>query len=51
MEPKKQQTDETPKEPYEAPELVIHGDVDELTKFNQAGPTDGDGGINSQMLY
>ena len=44
MEPKTKPLDENLKETYEAPELVIHGDVDELTKANEAAATDGDGG-------
>jgi hypothetical protein len=50
MEPKDKTTDDTIKETYETPELIIHGDVDELTHFLQGGPTDGDGGTSPNLF-
>jgi hypothetical protein len=37
---------EVQKEPYEVPELTVHGDIDEITQWNNPGTADGDLGAS-----
>lgn len=49
-EPKNRNATETQKKAYEAPELMIHGDIEEITQFLSNGPDDGDGGTSGTLL-
>ena len=46
MEPNTKERAEVTKRPYEPPELTIHGNMEEITQFNDVGATDGQSGAN-----